>query len=413
MENIKDKANLCLNCPARFCAENGCPVHTNIPEFISCVKSDEYEKAYNILMDNNIFSHICSIVCPQHEQCEGACIRQKMGSPTEIGKLEEFVNNWALENGIAYEKAKKESNGKKVAIVGSGPSSLECAYELLVEGYSVDIYEKESFAGGLLSYGIPDFRLTKDLVKEVVDRIEKNGAKFFFEKELGKDILLENLSKEYDAVYIGIGAPRSSKYKLSEETLGVIDAYDLIKKYYKGEKLEALGNVIVIGGGNVAMDCSRIALKMGAKSSKILYRRDKAHMPANPIELEGALSDGVEFHELVRVDSANLENGKMVSVNCVKTEIVNDKAQDKEPKEEFMVDADNVIFAIGMKPNKDFIASIGIETDEWGYIKVDEDGKTNLDNVYAGGDVIEYKYTVARAIASGKKAAKGIIKNIK
>ncbi len=410
MENIKDKANLCLNCPAKFCSE-GCPLHTNIPEFISCIKEDNLEEAYNILMDNNIFSHICSIVCPQYEQCEGSCIRQKMGSPTEIGKLEEYVNTWAKENQVIFKKEKKEPNRKRVAVVGSGPSGLECAYELLLEGFSVDIYEKEAFAGGLLSYGIPDFRLSKSLVQDVIKRISLLGANFIFEKELGKDIHVKDLSKEYDFVYLALGAGRTLTYKLSEENVGIIDSNALIRAYYKREKIEGLGKVVVIGGGNVAMDCSRIALKMGATSSKILYRRDRAHMPANPIELEEALQDGVIFNELVRVESSNIEDGKLVSLNCVKTEIIDGKAKDVEPKEEFIEEADSVIFAIGMKPFKDIIDGEGLETDEHGYIIVDEDQKTNIENVYAGGDSVAYKYTVARAIASGKKAAKGIIKS--
>ena len=399
MEEIKEFANECLNCP----------IKTNIPEFISCIKEDNLEEAYKILMDNNIFSHICATICPQHEQCEGACIRQNLGSPTKIGKLEKFVNEWAKENSIKFEKSKKEDNGKKAAIIGSGPASLECAYELLLDGFKVDIFEKESFAGGLLSYGIPDFRLNKELVEEVINRLIALGANFIFEKELGVDFHIEDLSKEYDAVFVGIGAGRSLAFSISDSNTGVIDANILIKDYYKKDKSYNLGKAVIIGGGNVAMDCSRIALKMGATSSTILYRRDKNHMPANPVELEEAILDGVTFKELTRVVNSNEENGKLISLNCVKTEIVDGKAKDIEPKEEFIVEADSVIYAIGMKPFKDLIESEGLKTDEYGYILIDENGKTNLENVYAGGDVVAYKYSVARAIASGKKAAMGII----
>lgn len=412
MKSVSECANYCLNCKLKPCSIKGCPMQTKIPEFIMEVKNENYQKAYELLQENNLFSYICSIVCPQEEQCEGSCIRGIKGEPTNIGILEKFVNEWAIENKIEYKISKKESNGKRVAVIGSGPAGLECAIELLKNGFEVDIYEKDEVPGGILIYGIPDFRLSKDIVRNIIDKIKKLGGKFFTNRALGVDFSLEEISKKYDAVFVGIGAAKSTTYKLTEEENDKIFESDIFLRAYRENKyIKDLGTVVVIGGGNVAMDCSRVAIRMGAQKVKILYRRDREHMPAREIELEDAIEDGVEFKELTRVVSANLEDGKITSVNCVKTEIVDGKAVDKNPVEEFVEEANTVVFAIGLKPDKNLIQENGIQLDDWGYIKVDENGKTNLDNVYAGGDNTESKSTVCRALAAGKKAAEGIIKS--
>lgn len=413
MKQIEECAGYCLNCKTKPCSIKGCPIQTNIPEFITEIKNENYTKAYEILQENNIFSYICSIVCPQEEQCEGSCIRGIKSKPTHIGKLEKFVNEYAIENNLKFEISKKELNGKRVAIIGSGPAGIECAVELLKEGFEVDIYEKDETAGGILVYGIPDFRLSKDKVENIINKVKTLGANFILNTEFGKDINLEDLKSKYDAVFLGIGAPKSSTYTLSEEALNSIYESDVfLRKYSQKDFIKDLGTVVVIGGGNVAMDCARAAVKMGADKVKILYRRDRAHMPAREIELDEALQDGVEFKELTRVASANSNNGKMETVNCVRTEIVDGKARDVETAEEFKETANTVVFAIGLKPDKNLISTQGIELDDWGYIKINEDGKTNIENVYAGGDVVESKATVCRALAAGKKAALGIIKNI-
>lgn len=409
---IREKAEYCLNCLNKPCSMNGCPINTKIPEFINEIKNGDNKKAIDILHENNIMSHICSIVCPQEDQCEGSCIRGIKGKPTEIGKLEKYINEWAIENNYEYLVNKKQSNGKKVAIIGSGPSSIGCAYELLKEGFEVDIYEKEKLPGGNLVFGIPDFRLDKKLVNIVIDKLKNLGANFILEKELGKDYNLKEISEKYDYVFLGIGVYKSTMYKLSDIYLdGVYSSIDFLKKYYNKEFIDNLGTVVVIGGGNVAMDCSRTAIKMGAKKVKILYRRDKLHMPAREVELEEAIQDGVEFHELTRVISANvdeLNNKKIISLNCIKTEIIDGKAVNIEGKE-FIEEADSVIFAIGLKPEKELIESQGIELNEFGYIKVDESGKTNIENVYTGGDIVGEKATVCKALSSGKKVAQKII----
>jgi len=410
MNNIKEIANRCLNCKVKPCSLKGCPLNTNIPEFIAEVKRENYKMAYEILQENNIASYICSLICPQEKQCEGSCVMGIKGTPVNIGILEKKVNEWAIENGYEYKIEKKENNGKKVGIIGSGPAGLACSIELLKEGFEIDIYEKDKIPGGILVYGIPDFRLSKDKVENVINKLKDLGANFITNKELGKDFLLEEVSKQYDAVFLAIGATNSTTYSLSDDEItGVFKSDEFLKAYNENKFIENLGNVVVIGGGNVAMDSARTAIKMGAKSVKILYRRDRAHMPAREIELEEALKDGVEFRELVRVVSANTQNGKIESVNCIRTEIKDGKAVDSENAEIYEEEANTVVFAIGLKPDKKLIQEQGIELDGWGYIKIDENGKTNLENVFAGGDNTESKSTVCRALAAGKKAARGII----
>ncbi len=411
MKSVSECANYCLNCKLKPCSLKGCPMQTKIPEFIMEVKNENYEEAYKLLQENNVFSHICSIVCPQEDQCEGSCIRGIKSEPTNIGILEKFVNEWAIENKIEYKINKNKSNGKKVAVIGSGPAGLECSIELLKAGFEVDIFEKDETPGGILIYGIPDFRLSKDIVRDIVDKIKYLGGKFYNNRALGIDFDIKELSQKYDAVFIGIGATKSSKYKLTDEEMADIYDSDIFLRAYRENKYpKDLGTVVVIGGGNVAMDCSRVAVRMGAKNVKILYRRDRQHMPAREIELEEAIQDGAQFKELTRVESCNIENGKIVSVNCVKTEIIDGKAIDKNPIETFIEKANTIVFAIGLKPDKNLILENGIELDDWGYIKIDENGKTNLENVFAGGDNTESKSTVCRALAAGKKAANGIMK---
>ena len=410
VEKIKEKANYCLNCKTKPCSMNGCPMETKIPEFIQKIKNEEYAEAYKVLMDNNIFSHVCSIVCPQEEQCEGSCIRGIKQTPTKIGELEKFVNEWAIKNNIDYKISKKQNNGKKVAISGSGPAGLECAIELLKNGYDVTIYEKQSKVGGILWYGIPDFRLPKDIVEKIIEKVKGLGAKINTNTEFGKDINLEELRKQYDYVFIGIGCSKSTVYSLSEgKADNIYKSDEFLEAYNEGNYIKNLGHVVVIGGGNVAMDTARVAVRMGAKSVKILYRRDKEHMPAREIELEDALKDNVEFVPLTRVISANIENKKIQSVNCIKTEIIEEKAVDIE-NSNFLVEANTVVFAIGLKPEKTILEKEKLKLNEWGMIEVDENCQTNLKGVLAGGDVIQSKSTVCRALADGKKVAFEIIK---
>ncbi len=409
-EEILEKANYCLKCKNKPCSK-ACPMSTNIPEFITEVSKKEYQKAYEILRENNIFSHICSIVCPQEEQCEGSCVRGIKGTPTQIGKIEKFVNEWAEKNSIKHNLQVEKTNNKKVAVIGSGPAGMQAAYDLVKEGIEVTILEKEKTLGGILNYGIPDFRLKKEYVNNIIKELKQLGVIFETEKELGKNIHIKDLLKEYDSIFLGIGAEISSQYSLGEFDK-IYDSDYFLKAYNSNNFIKDLGNVVVIGGGNVAMDSARAAIKMGATTSNILYRRDEEHMPARKIELQEAIEDGVNPEFKTRVIKAEGKERKIEKVKCIKTEVIDGKAIDM-PNTEFDFIADSVVFAIGLKPNKEILEKEGLEYNDRGLIAVDENGKTNIENVYAGGDLAESKSTVCRALGSARKAAKAIIENFK
>lgn len=404
---IKEKANYCLGCKTKPCTK-GCPMNTSIPEFIQKIKENEIEDAYNILRSNNIFSHICSIICPQEEQCEGSCVRGIKQKPTQIGKLEKFVNEWAEKNKIEEKEIEIKEKKQKVAIIGSGPAGLECAYELRKNGYKVEVFEKEKKLGGILEYGIPDFRLNKKYVEKIINKLENMGVKFTTNKELGKDIKLNELRENFDAIFLGIGAEIPSTYKINDFKT-IYDSDYFLKAYNRHEYIENLGDVVVIGGGNVAMDSARAAIKMNAKSVSILYRRDLEHMPAREIELKEAIEDGVKPIFTTRVISAEGTNGKMEKVRCIQTKVIDGKAIDI-PNTEFDYKANSVIFAIGLKPNKKVLEEEKLAYNERGLIEIDENCQTNIARVYAGGDLVETKSTVCRAIASSRKAAISIMK---
>lgn len=406
IETIKEMANYCLGCKAKPCS-NGCPMKTNVPEFISKIKNEEFEEAYKILKANNIFSHICSIICPQEEQCEGSCIRGIKQKPTQIGKLERFINDWAQENSIKIEEKITEEKKEKIAVIGSGPAGIECAYELRKNGYQVTVFEKEKQLGGILNYGIPNFRLEKKYIYDIIQMLKDIGVKFETEKEFGNNLHIKELQQEFDAIFLGIGAEIPSKYDLGDFK-NIYDSDYFLKAYNSKKFIQNLGDVVVIGGGNVAMDSSRAALKMGARTSSILYRRDIEHMPARKIELEEAVKDGVNPVFTTRVIKAEGKNKKMESVKCIKTKVIDGKAIDM-PNTEFNYKADTVVFAIGLKPNKEVLEKEGLAYNEKGLIEIDENGQTNISKVFAGGDLSETKSTVCRALASSKKAAKSII----
>ena len=311
-EEILEKANYCLKCKTKPCSK-ACPMHTNIPEFITEISKGEYEKAYKILRENNMFTHICSTVCPQEEQCEGSCVRGIKQSPTQIGKLEKFVNEWAEKNNIKYISEIKKQKNKRIAVIGSGPAGLQAAYDLRKEGFEVTIFEKEKKLGGILNYGIPDFRLEKEYVNNIIEELKQLGVKFETEKELGKNIHIKELLKKYDSIFLGIGAEMPSQYNLGEFDK-IYDSDYFLKAYNSNNFIKDLGNVVVIGGGNVAMDSARAAVKMGATTSNVLYRRDEEHMPARKIELQEAVEDGVNPEFKTRVIKAEGTNRKIEKV---------------------------------------------------------------------------------------------------
>ena len=408
LEDIMNEANRCLNCKNPLCRK-GCPINTNIPEFINEIKANNLEKAYEILQENNIMSDVCSNVCPFEEYCLGHCIRGIKDVSVNIPRLEKYVNLWARENNIKYEYKKEKENNKKVAIIGSGPSGLECATELAKKGFNVTVFEREPQIGGLLSYGIPGFRLPRNITLKLTEKILNLGINIKTNIEFGKDIRLKQLKKDFDAIYIGIGADIQSTYELCKEECDSIYNSDFILREYNAKRvIKNLGNVIIIGGGNVATDCSRAVLRMGAKTSTIVYRRNRVQMPAREDEIKSAIEDGVEFIYNTKVLEVETENKKIKTVKCLKTQTIDDKIIDLG-NSEFFIQANSIIYAIGAKIDKELIQNEEIEISDKGLIKIDEKYMTNIEGVFAGGDATQSKSTVCMAIYDGKRASEEIV----
>ena len=411
MENLDDvlnKASKCLNCKKPMCRK-GCPIATNIPEFISKIKENNYLEAYNILQENNLMSEICSTVCPVERQCMGSCVRGIKGEPVQINYLERFINDWAKENNIKYDIKCKNISNKKIAIIGAGPAGLACSIELRKAGADVTIFEKEEMCGGILEYGIPDFRLSKNTIENLIDKVQALGVKIKTGVELGKDIDIKTLKEQgYEYIFLGMGAEKQTTYTLTnEQVYGIFKSDEFLKAYNTGKQIKNLGTTVVIGGGNVAFDSARTALRMGAKEVYILYRRNEELMPARKIELQEAIEDGVQMVFQTKVIGATVANGKLNQIECIKTKIENEKAVDIKGSN-YMMKVDTVIFAIGSKANEQLLNKLGIKTEN-GLVCVNENYMTNIDKVYAGGDLVETKSSVCRAIATGKKAAKAIL----
>lgn len=411
LQEAQNEANKCLNCKNAMC-QKGCPIGTNIPSFITEIKNNNLEVAYKILQENNIMSNICSNVCPYEECCVGSCIKGIKGEPIQVNKLEKYVNNWARDNNVIYVNEREKPNNIKIAVIGSGPAGIECAVELSKEGFDVTIFEKEEEIGGLLTYGIPGFRLPRDITQNLTRRVKSLEIHIQTNVEFGKDVTIENLREEgFKAIFIAIGAETASTYHLTDKECNKIYKSGYILKEYNAKRIvEDLGNVIIIGGGNVATDSARAAIRMGAKSSTIVYRRNKEKMPAREIELEEAIADGVEVIYNTKVLEAEIDKGKIQKVKCIKTDTTDGEVKDIE-NSEFYIDADTIIFAIGLKPNKNILEKEKIKLEN-GLIKIDENYKTNIEGVFAGGDVCQSKATVCLAIKAGKEAAKNMEKYI-
>ena len=354
-------------------------------------------------------SNACANVCPFESYCIGHCIKGIKGEPVKIAKLEKYVNNWARSNNIEYKYKIDKKNGIKVAIIGSGPAGLECSVELAKKGFDITIFEKEKEIGGLLSYGIPGFRLPRNITQEITKRIVDLGIKIKTNTELGKDISIKELKGKFKAIFIAIGADIPSTYNLTnEETNNIFKSSYILKEYNAKRTIKDLGDVIVIGGGNVATDSARAVLRMGAKSSTIVYRRDKEKMPAREDELKAASKDGVKIIYNTKVLEAIIINNKIESVKCIKTKTLDNEIKDI-PNSEYDIAADSIVFAIGLKPDKDLLQKEQIELSENGLINVNENYMTNIKGVFAGGDVTQNKATVCMAVNNGKKAAEEIL----
>lgn len=416
-KEIKEKADYCLNCKIKPCSLKGCPLENDIPTFIKAIKEENYIEAYKILSETTVLQGVCGRICPHEKQCQGSCVRGIKSEPVSIGDLEAFVFDEAMKQGESLLNcyAKKEKLDKKVAIIGGGPAGLTCAAFLAKEGIQVTIYEKYNYLGGLLVHGIPEFRLPKEVVKQTVDNILKLGIKVKYNQELGKDLKLKDLEKQYNAIFLSIGANISSKMGVEGEELeGVYGGNELLEyklhPNYKNKK------VAVIGGGNVAMDCARTIKKLGAKQVSVIYRRAREQMPAENKEIEEAMAEGIEFlfqNNIIKI----IGDKKVGKVELIKTELIQKEGETRLvpvniENSNYVVDIDYIIMALGSKP-AEYVSNLKLELNKWGNILINENYQTSSPQIYAGGDLAGCKGTVAWAAKSGREAAKQIIKDLK
>ncbi len=411
MEDIKEKINYCLNCPSKPCSNKGCPLENNIPGFIKAIKEEDYEKAYQILSETTVLEAICGRICPHQKQCQGSCVRGIKSFPVSIGELEAYVGDIAIKENYEIAEPVKNSQNKKIAIIGGGPAGLSAAAFLLKKGYSVTIYEKYDYLGGLLVHGIPEFRLPKEIVKQTIQKIINLGLEIKYNQELGKNLNLEYLKKEYDAIFLSFGANITTKLGVEGEELeGVLPGNQLLEKQNHPDYTNKC--VAVIGGGNVAMDCARTIKRLGAKEVKIIYRRAEEQMPAEPKEIKEAKQEGIEFlfqNNIVKI----LGDGKVEKIELIKTELIQKEGEDRKSPvniegSNYIIDVDYIVTALGTKP-EDFVKDLGLKLNKWGYIDIDEKNRTSEPKIFAGGEIAGAKGTVAYAARSGRDATDSII----
>ena len=429
-EEAMEEANRCLGCKKAKCME-GCPVSINIPGFVHEVKEGNFEKAYQIIGESSALPAVCGRVCPQETQCEGKCIRGLKGEAVSIGKLERFVADWAKENGIKPVPA-AQKNGHKVAVIGSGPSGLTCAGDLAKMGYDVTIFEALHKAGGVLVYGIPEFRLPKDkVVAAEVENVKSLGVKIETNVIIGKSVTIDELLKDegFEAVFIGSGAGLPMFMGIpGEQANGVFSANEYLTrnnlmKAFREDYDTPIAHgkkVAVVGGGNVAMDAARTALRLGAEVH-IIYRRSEAELPARKEEVHHAKEEGVQFDLLCNpVEILTDDQDWVTGIKCIRMELGEPDASGRRrpveiPGSEFTIDVDTVIMSLGTSPNP-LISSttIGLDVNKRKCIIADEEfGKTSKEGVYAGGDAVTGAATVILAMGAGKAGARGIDEYIK
>ncbi len=424
LDLAKEEASRCLNCKNAPCM-SGCPVGIKIPAFISKVKVGDIRGAYDVISQDSNLPAICGRVCPQERQCENLCVRKvKLGGSVAIGNLERFVGDYALKNGISLKKP--ASNQLKVAVVGSGPASLTCANDLAKAGVQVTIYEALHQVGGVLVYGIPEFRLPKDLVKKEIDKLSSLGVKIETNVVVGKTIFVQELLDENDAVFMGTGAGLPMFLHVKGENLGgvysaneYLTRVNLMKAYVDGASTPILKgkNVVVVGAGNVAMDSARTARRLGAEVM-LVYRRSRAEMPAREEEILHAEEEGIVFNLLTNPVEILGQDGKVVGMRLVKMELGEpDSSGRRRPVEvvgsQYDISCDEVIVALGTSPNpiiKNSFAELEFTTK--GTIVCDENGRTSVPRLYAGGDVTTGAATVILAMGAGKKSAKSILEQL-
>ena len=427
-EQALDEAERCLNCKNKPCIE-GCPVGIKIPDFIAKIREEDFEGAYKIISEDSSLPAVCGRVCPQESQCEGKCVRGIKGEAVGIGRLERFVADYHNEH-CNEEPVKPASNGHKVAVIGSGPAGLTCAGDLAKKGYEVSVFEALHTPGGVLVYGIPQFRLPKEIVKKEIDGLKALGVKFETNMVIGKVLSVDELLEDYgfESVFIGSGAGLPNFMKIPGENLkGVYSANEFLTrvnlmKAYKPDSATPIkknDRVAVVGGGNVAMDAARCALRLGAKEVYIVYRRSEEELPARKEEVEHAKEEGIVFKLLNNpVEILGDEKGFVSSIKAIRMELGEPDASGRRrpvavPGSEFEIPVDCVIMAIGTSPNPLIKNTTdGLETQKWGGIIADENGKTSKEKVYAGGDAVSGAATVILAMGAGKLAAKAIDNNM-
>ena len=418
-----EEANRCLNCRHRPCV-SGCPVQIRIPDFIQEVAAGRFDEAYDIISESSSLPAVCGRVCPQETQCEAKCVRGIKAEPVAIGRLERFVADYhnAKEN---VEVKKPASNGHKVAVIGSGPSGLTCAGDLAKKGYDVTVFEALHVAGGVLVYGIPEFRLPKAIVQKEVDTLKALGVKVETNMVIGKILSIDELLEQgFESIFIGSGAGLPRFMNIPGENLtGVYSANEfltrvnLMKAYQEESPTPILHarKVAVVGGGNVAMDAARSAMRLGAETVYVVYRRSEEELPARREEFEHAKEEGVDFRLLNNpTEILADENGAVRGMTCIRMELGEPDASGRRrpvevPGSEFTLDVDCVIIAIGTSPNPLLTSTTkGLDTQRWGGIIADDTGLTSREGIYAGGDAVTGAATVILAMGAGKTAAAAI-----
>lgn len=418
-----EEANRCMNCKQKPCT-SGCPVQVNIPKFIQHIKYQELEEAYQTITESNLLPAICGRVCPQETQCESKCLRGLKGEPVAIGRLERFVADYHMAN-EQEKKVLPPTNGHKVAIIGSGPSGLSCASDLAKLGYKVTIFEAFHVPGGVLVYGIPEFRLPKKIVQKEIDNLKNLGVDIKTNMVIGKTLTIDDLQEMgYEAFFVGTGAGTPNFMNIPGENLiGVYSANEYLTrinlmKAYLPEYDTPIRNskeVAVIGGGNVAMDAARSAKRLGADKVYIIYRRSLEEMPARKEEIHHAMEEGIIFETQTNpIRIIGDDNNEVKAIECIKMALgQTDDSGRRQPipieGSNYFINADTVIMAIGTSPNYLIRQTTpGIETNKWGGLVVDENMKTTRDSIYAGGDAVTGAATVILAMGAGKIAAKSI-----
>lgn len=420
------EASRCLQCKSPTCVE-GCPVEIDIPAFVKLIKEEKLDETIKKIWEKNRLPAVCGRVCPQESQCEGRCVLAKKGRPIAIGNLERFASDFAREKGIEDVSPQAEPTGKKVAIVGSGPAGLTVAADLISKGHQVTVFEALHKPGGVLVYGIPEFRLPKEIVAGEIESLEKQGAEIRCNTVVGRTVTVDELFEQgYDAIFVGVGAglPRFMNIP-GENLVGVMSANEyltranLMKAYQFPEydtPIPKGKNVVVIGAGNVAMDSARTAMRLCADSVRIVYRRSREEMPARSAEIHHAEEEGIEFLLLTNPTRfLGDDEGRVVGMECIKMELGEPDASGRRRPvpvqgSEFEIRCDLVIIAVGTDANPLLTRSTeGLKLNKWGYIVADpETGKTSIEGVWAGGDIVTGSATVIEAMGAGRRAARSI-----